>query len=276
MLENYLEALIFAAADGIKYNTIIENLKDYSKKEIDIALENLRKKYSNKSGIILICYNKIYQFQTNPEYSDLLVNILQPIKERKLSKTIYQTLALIAYKQPITRLEIEEARGVNSDYAINMLLKASLIEIVDRKNTVGRPALFGTTDSFLRKFQLESLEDLPSHDEIRKLIEESGKFNAKSGNLYEIRNKELYDTSELNEEEQSSQTNEISEDIEKPEFLEGQDVLILESRESKDNLQDKEDNIELSDEEISNFVVEDFDKLESKDNSSSTDDDDNN
>jgi len=82
-----------------------------------------------------------------------------------------ETIAIIAYKQPVTRLEIEEIRGVNSDYAINVLLEHKLIEIVGRKDTVGKPSLFGTTDEFLKRFDISSVSDLPKYEDLMAQIE---------------------------------------------------------------------------------------------------------
>ena len=94
-----------------------------------------------------------------------------------MTKSTLETIAIVAYKQPVTRLEIEEIRGVNSDYAINILLEHKLIEVVGHKDAVGRPSLFGTTDEFLRQFGLKELNELPSldlydnKDEVYKLID---------------------------------------------------------------------------------------------------------
>lgn len=104
---------------------------------------------------------------SNPKYGDTVADVLTPLREKELSKTLLEVLATIAYKQPITRLEVDEMRSnVNSEYALSGLLKAGLIEAVGRKETVGRPLLYGTTDEFLKKFQLSSLEDLPDYDEV--------------------------------------------------------------------------------------------------------------
>ena len=198
MLTNIIEALIFAGAEGITY----KNIKDafcgeYTEKEIKASLNELREKYTGDNGIILIEYNSTYQFQTNPKYSTMLADILRPIKQRQLSATVLQTLAIIAYRQPITRAEIEEIRGgVSSDYAIGVLMHAELIEKVAKKDTIGRPTLYGTTDAFLKRFQLKSLSALPDYAELMENIKTSGKFNTTSTNIYEIRNKELYDASD--------------------------------------------------------------------------------
>ncbi|MBQ7880719.1 MAG: SMC-Scp complex subunit ScpB, partial [Clostridia bacterium] len=91
---------------------------------------------------------------------------LNPIRERSLTKAALETIAIIAYKQPITRAEIEQIRGVNCDYAVQLLQNNNLIEVVGRKDAVGKPLLFGTTDTFLKRFELESLDALPNHKEL--------------------------------------------------------------------------------------------------------------
>lgn len=220
MLTNIIEGLIFAAATGVTYDALKTFFSDeYTEKEIKTALNEIREKYSGDSGIILIEFNNTFQFQTNPKYSDKLADILVPIKEKQLSQTVLQTLAIIAYRQPITRLEIEDVRGgVSSDYAIGILMKAELIEVKARKETLGRPSLYGTTDKFLKHFQLKSLEDLPAYEELMQNIKDSGKFNKTSDNLYEIKSSSLY-TGETEDdffEEMDEST---------PDFLQDEDIL---------------------------------------------------
>lgn len=228
MLTNIIEALIFAAASGVTYKNIKDAFGDeYTEKEIKRAINDIKEKYSGDNGIILIEFNNTYQFQTNPEYSDLLADILRPIKERQLSATVLQTLSIIAYRQPVTRGEIEEIRGgVSSDYAIGVLTKAELIQPVGRKETLGRPVLYGTTDNFLKRFQLKSLDALPDYEELLESIKRSGKYNETGSNIYEIRNKELYSTENVD-----SYFDEL--DNEKPDFLQGEDIVTVESDDEK-------------------------------------------
>ncbi len=172
----------------------------------------------------LISFNNTFQFQTNPKYSETLADILVPIKEKQLSQTVLQTLAIIAYRQPITRMEIEEVRGgVSSDYAIGILMKAELIEVKARKETLGRPSLYGTTDQFLKRFQLKSLEDLPAYEELMQNIQDSGKFNKTGDNLYEIKSSSLYNG------ETEDKFFEEMEGDETPDFLKDEDYLEVSS-----------------------------------------------
>lgn len=226
MLKNLIEALIFAAAKGVTYQTIKESFRDeYTEKEIKTAIKEIEAEYSGEKGIILIRYNDTYQFQTNPAYGETLADILRPIKERQLSATVLQTLAIIAYRQPITRAEIEEVRGnVSCDYAISVLMRAELIEIVGRKESLGRPALFGTNDNFLKRFQLHSLEDLPDYDKLMEYVRSSDKYNKNTQNLYRIEegtDEEVAATAE----NEDTYFEEFNDDT--PDFLQDEDVVII-------------------------------------------------
>ena len=113
--------------------------------------------------------------------------VLNPIKEKELSTAALETVAIVAYKQPVTRLEIEQIRGVNCDYAVQVLLKHNLIEVVGRKDVVGKPLLFGTTDAFLKRFQIESVEQLPDYEQLLasiKVLEEGNKAKPEEVSLY--------------------------------------------------------------------------------------------
>lgn len=188
MLTDIIEAIIFASGKGISKRALVNGLRDYNAKDIEKALEELEKRYSGEErGVRLIRFNDSYQFETNPAYGGTLSDILMETKERELSKTLLQVLAIIAYKQPVTRLEIEDLRGVGSDYVLGMLTKLGLIDVVGRKETLGRPLLYGTTDEFLKKFGLHSLEDLPDYDELMRLIRENFDKYYKSASLYRER-----------------------------------------------------------------------------------------
>ena len=188
MLTDIIEAIVFASGKGITRKAIMNGLKDYSGKDIDAALKDLEKRYSGEErGVRLIRYNDTYQFETNPAYGDILADVLMETKERELSKTLLQVLAIIAYKQPVTRVEIEDLRGVGSDYVLAMLTKLDLIDVVGRKETLGRPLLYGTTDEFLKKFGLHSLEDLPDYDELMQKIRDNFDKYYRSASLYRER-----------------------------------------------------------------------------------------
>ncbi len=135
-------------------------------REFNKCLDILKAKYNENSGINIIQYKNKVQLCSNPKIVDNISEILNPIRERSLTKAALETVAIIAYKQPITRLEIENIRGANSDYAIQLLQSNNLIEVVGRKDSVGKPLLFGTTDNFLKRFELQSIEALPNYNEL--------------------------------------------------------------------------------------------------------------
>lgn len=169
-LENVIESVLFVAGEAVLVSDLMFKF-DVKQKQIDKAVENLQKKYDGKSGIKLLSFNGKLQFASNPDYVDSVTAILNPIRQRNLTKATLETISIIAYKQPVTRLEIEEIRGVNCDYAINILLEHKLIEIVGRKDAVGKPALFGTTDEFLKRFNISSISDLPDYDSLLENIQ---------------------------------------------------------------------------------------------------------
>ena len=168
-LPSIVEAIMFVAGNGVAIKDIAEKL-ELEEQEVLDAVEILKQKYNEDSGIQIITYKNKIQFCTNPELADPISVVLNPIRERALTKTALETVAIIAYQQPITRLEIENIRGVSSDYAIQLLLTHNLIEVVGRKDVVGKPLLFGTTDEFLKRFELESLEQLPKYEELLEQI----------------------------------------------------------------------------------------------------------
>lgn len=174
-LESILEGILFVAGEAVAIADITAKL-DVTKTQIEKAAKKLQDKYGADSGINLLMFNNKLQFSSNPKYAEPVSLVLNPIRQRNLTKATLETASIIAYKQPITRMEIEEVRGVSCDYAINVLLDHKLIEIVGRKDTVGHPALFGTTDEFLKRFDLSSIADLPDYNQ---MLEGIKKINQK-------------------------------------------------------------------------------------------------
>ena len=175
-LENIIESVLFVSGDPVDINEMA-SLLDVKPKEIHAAAERLKEKYKCPSGISLLEFNNKLQFATASDYANEVALVLNPIRQRNLSKATLETAAIIAYKQPITRLEIEEIRGVSSDYAISILMEHNLITIVGRKDAVGKPTLFGTTDEFLKRFNISSIDDLPDYNELLervKVVRENG------------------------------------------------------------------------------------------------------
>lgn len=167
-LENVVEGILFVSGQGVKIEDISSKLK-VSDDDVRQAIENLKEKHKD-DGINVITYSSSAQLSSNPKYFEDISTVLNPIKEKLLTKATLETVAIIAYKQPVTRLDIERVRGVNSDYAIQVLMNFKLVQILGRKNTVGKPLLFGTTDEFLKKFNLQSIKDLPDYDSLLNRI----------------------------------------------------------------------------------------------------------
>lgn len=174
-LENILESLLFVAGEPVAISDITDKL-DVTKNQVEKAVKKLQEKYGQDCGLNLLSFNNKLQFSTNPKYADEVSLVLNPIRQRNLTKATMETASIIAYKQPITRVEIEEIRGVSCDYAINILLEHKLIEVVGRKDTVGHPALFGTTDEFLKRFDISSIDELPDYNQ---MLEDIQKINKK-------------------------------------------------------------------------------------------------
>lgn len=168
-LDKILESILFMAGEPVAMVDIVGKL-DVTEKELKAAATTLKKRYCGESGIILNQFNNKLQLSTNSLYAEALASVLNPIRERNLSKATLETAAIIAYKQPITRLEIEEIRGVGCDYAISILLEHNLIEVVGRKDAVGRPVLFGTTDEFLKRFNISSIGELPDYNALLEKV----------------------------------------------------------------------------------------------------------
>ena len=112
-------------------------------------------------GIVLKRFGNYVQLTTRPEFAPYIEKLLQPVQRQSLSQSALETLSIIAYRQPVTKLEVEAIRGVKCDYSIQSLAAKGLIAEVGRKETVGRPILYGTTDRFLSHFGLETIEELP-------------------------------------------------------------------------------------------------------------------
>ena len=160
-----VEGVLFVSGEGVDIDEF-KTKYEMNDREFNKCLDILKAKYNEESGVNIIQYKNKVQLCSNPALAESIAEILNPIRERSLTKTAMETVAIIAYKQPITRGEIENIRGANSDYAIQLLQSNNLIEVVGRKDTIGKPLLFGTTENFLKRFGLESIESLPNYNEL--------------------------------------------------------------------------------------------------------------
>jgi segregation and condensation protein B len=165
-----LEALIFVSPTPLGLKKIIEVVGDsFPKKDVEAALALLIKDYENpERGLYLQEVAEGFQFRTKPRFSEWIKR-LKKVNPVRLSKAALETLAIVAYKQPVTRGEMERIRGVEVDGIVRTLLEKNLIRIVGRKEIPGRPILYGTTQHFLELFELKNLSSLPSLEEIKAL-----------------------------------------------------------------------------------------------------------
>jgi segregation and condensation protein B len=172
-LKSVVEALIFISVEPLTIDRIKEALPDDAEAEIEEALGQLIDDYANGPQAIRITPSVGgYVFATKPEYDAPVRALLQIERRKKLSGQALETLSAIAYHQPVTQAEIAAIRGVDSSHALHTLLENKLIKIAGRKEAAGRPLLYRTTDKFLAYFGLGSIEDLPSAEELKKLMEE--------------------------------------------------------------------------------------------------------
>ncbi len=157
-----IEIILFTSGEPVSLKTIKE-ITSFPEEEIIDLLKELINEYSLRNGGIIIKeIAEGYQFITNPVYSEWTKKIKKNVSSSRLSIASLETLAIIAYKQPITKAEIEEIRGVNSDGVIKTLLEKRLIKVVGKKDVLGRPLLYGTTKEFLQYFGLKDLTELPT------------------------------------------------------------------------------------------------------------------
>ena len=172
-----LEAILFAMGESVELSKLAEIIEEEKEVTKDL-LNKLAEKYQNpESGIELLELEDSYQLATKPCMYDALVKIAKTPRRMQLSESVLETLSIIAYKQPVTRLDVEKIRGVNSDSPINKLLEYGLIAEVGKLDAPGRPILFGTTEQFLRSFGVKSLDELPdvSPDRLEEFKEEAAK-----------------------------------------------------------------------------------------------------
>jgi segregation and condensation protein B len=161
-MEAVIEAVLFTMGESVETSKLALAI------EQDVAttgkiIRNMMDKYNKEDrGIKIIELEGSFQMCTKAEYYEQLIKVASQPKRHVLSEAALETLSIIAYKQPVTRIEIEQIRGVKCDYAINKLLEYNLIQELGRLDAPGRPILFGTTEDFLRSFGLTSVEDLPA------------------------------------------------------------------------------------------------------------------
>lgn len=161
-----IEAILFVAGEAVEIERIANALGQplIAMDQILVDMDQHMKRQHR--GIELVRLDEKIQLRTAAEYSEYVQQAIHPIQERTLTRSVLETLSIIAYKQPVTRAEIEAIKGVSADYSIQVLTNRKLITCVGRKDAVGKPKLFGTTDEFLRHFGISSMEELPHLEEI--------------------------------------------------------------------------------------------------------------
>lgn len=163
-LEAVIEAILFTMGDSVEIEKIalaIEQDKETTRK----LIRNMMIKYDDEGrGIRILELENSFQLCTKQEMYEYLIRVAKQPKRYVLTDVLLETLSIIAYKQPVTKIEIEKIRGVKSDHAVNKLVEYNLVKEVGRLDAPGRPLLFGTTEEFLRRFSVQSLDDLPSFD----------------------------------------------------------------------------------------------------------------
>lgn len=163
-LKSAIEALLFASGEPLSLQDLVNHLEEKSK-IIEIIIEEMMEEYESfNRGIKIICIKGSYQLVTKSQNADYIQKLLKKNKRQSLSQASLESLAIVAYKQPITRIDIDEIRGVKSDSALQRLIERDLIKEIGRLDVPGRPILFGTTEEFLRQFELKDLQGLPSLD----------------------------------------------------------------------------------------------------------------
>ncbi len=159
--EAVIEAILFAMGESVEISKLAEIIEEDVRTTKKI-LASMEERYAQEDrGIALTRFDNAVQLCTKAEMYEYLIKIAKSPRKMTLTDTVIETLSIIAYKQPVTRMEIEKVRGVNCDHAINKLLEYDLIKELGRLDAPGRPLLFGTTEQFLRCFGVKSLEELP-------------------------------------------------------------------------------------------------------------------
>lgn len=168
-LKAIVESLIFVHEQPLSVDRLAQILEEFERADIRIALEDLADDYAgHERGIVLEQVAGGYQFRTRPEHGDY-IRRLSKTKGVKFSQSALETLAIIAYRQPITRAEVEYLRGVDSGGVLKSLMEKKLLKILGKKDVPGKPLIYGTTKEFLELFSLKDLNALPSLKEIQEL-----------------------------------------------------------------------------------------------------------
>ncbi len=178
-LKNIIEAIIFASTEPVPADKIIECVakEEVTGSILKTTIDELNKHYQDQNvGLRIIKIAGGYQFATHPQFDKWVSRLFKSKADKKLSQASLEVLAIVAYRQPIARSEIEKIRGVNADWTLRSLMEKNLITVVGREDAPGRPLLFGTTKNFLEHFGLDAVSELPKLKEIEDILREDKEF----------------------------------------------------------------------------------------------------
>lgn len=178
-IKSAIESMMFVWGDPLDIKAVAD-IFNIDRNEVYACFKELQAEYEAEGrGIVIREVNRSFQFVTRRENIDYIERLCTPVKHRKLSQSALEVLAIVAYKQPVTKGEIEAVRGIRCDRVLDGLEKKKLVAEIGRSDAVGRPILYGTTDEFLRQFGFESLKELPAIEDIAGVLEDDG--NASDG-----------------------------------------------------------------------------------------------
>lgn len=223
-LSSVIESILFVSGKEVEESFIKEKL-EITDRQFNEAVSELLVKYDKDCGINLLRFNKKLQFASNPSNAKEVEAVLNPIKEKELTNAMLETLAIVAYKQPVTRLDIEDIRSKDCTYAVQTLMNLGLIQVVGRKETIGKPLLFGTTDDFLKRFSISEVSDLPDYETLYEKLQSLSEAVAAPQTVVE---KPMFDKVVLPsvDGEQAVAATAAEEPV--PDFLQGEDLQKVE------------------------------------------------
>lgn len=195
-IKSALESILFVWGDPVEAKSL-SDLFDVPTSEIIRCFRELAEDYEERgSGLAIREMDKSFQLCTNPENDDYIQRICTPVKNKRLSQPSLEVLAIVAYKQPVTKSQIDNIRGIRCDRVLETLISKGLVEERGRSSAIGRPYLYGTTKEFLRLFGFESLKDLPEIEDIDTLVLDEEEFETDDPNQLSIPIDETQETGE--------------------------------------------------------------------------------
>lgn len=172
-IKSAIESMMFVWGEPLQVKDIAD-IFNVDRKDIYDACKELQAEYEEEGrGIVIREVNKSFQFVTRKENREYIERLCTPVRRRRLSQSALETLAIVAYKQPVTKGEIEAIRGIRCDRVLEGLAAKDLVTVVGRSDAVGRPNLYGTTNEFLKQFEFESLKDLPKIEDLEGVLYEA-------------------------------------------------------------------------------------------------------